>query len=65
MVWPTRMEGHHAFTVHQLLHGQLIGLLRSSPFCSPVLKPYLQEGEKGKFNKAVNVYIFLILLANG
>lgn len=49
MVRPSGMKGHHAFTVHQLLHGKLVGLLRSSPFCPPVLEPNLQKGREENF----------------
>ncbi len=37
------VEGHHSFAVHELMHGQLVGFLLSSPFGSSVLKPNLQK----------------------
>lgn len=45
MVWPPRMKRHHgrSLSIHELLHGDLIGLLRSSPFCPPVLEPDLHS----------------------
>lgn len=43
------VEWHHRFAIHELLHGQLVSLLRSSPLCSPVLEPNLyREKEEGQ-----------------
>ena len=41
-----RVHGNHPLLLHELRHGQLVGLLGSPPLGSAILKPHLQRGQK-------------------
>ena len=41
--------GHH-LSIHDLLHGELVGFLCSSPLCSTVLKPDLEINKQRERN---------------